>query len=109
MLKSLPQLVCTNTEWNAKYMPMICSGFVIQYLAEESELPVREEPDERQAGELCALFLPNIYCVLILITAQSFTDSHLFSHSFLNAHTQTHAHTVLVQLAVRSSSSPRGP
>ena len=40
MLKNLPQLVCTNTERNAKYMPMICSGFVIQYLAEESELPV---------------------------------------------------------------------
>lgn len=40
MLKNLPQPVCTNTDWNAKYMPMICSGFVIQYLADESKLPV---------------------------------------------------------------------
>lgn len=38
MLKNVPQLVCT--EWNAKYMPMICYGFVIQYLAKESKLPV---------------------------------------------------------------------
>lgn len=40
MLKSLSQLVCTNTEWNAKYMRMICSGFVAQYAADEDKLPV---------------------------------------------------------------------
>lgn len=51
MLKNLPQLVCTNRVWNAKYMPMICSGFVIQYLAEESKLPVLKKIDELQAGE----------------------------------------------------------
>lgn len=70
MLKNVPQLVCTNTEWNAKYMPMICSGFVIQYLADESKLPVWKKIDGLQAGELCVLFFPNIYCMLILIRAQ---------------------------------------
>ncbi len=62
ILKNLPQLVCTNTEWNAKYMPMICSGFVIQYLAGESKLSVWKKIDELQAGEICALFFQNIFC-----------------------------------------------
>lgn len=85
MLKNLPQLVCINTEWNAKYMRLICSGFVIQYLADESKLPVWQKIDELQAGELFALFLPNIYCMLIVITAQKQWDivSLFLSYTFL--------------------------
>lgn len=68
-VEKCPSACFAQTEWNAKYMTMIQSGFVIQYLAEESKLTVWKKIDELQAGELCALLTPNINCVLIKIRA----------------------------------------
>lgn len=66
-VEKCPSACFAQTEWNAKYMTMIQSGFVIQYLAEEPT--VWRKIDELQAAELCALLTPNINCVLIKIRA----------------------------------------